>query len=300
MRLQRALLHIAYMMRHVRHGRRPALRLFIKCVVPFGRKPMNRLHVCSVNAQGAHTSSAFTQTLMRMNTFAARSLPACVRVPLCMCVCSTRFVCFCENTDLSKTSLGRLFYLVRVCIVRSLYWASCNDDDVDDRRERQRPRQHRSALVATTTATQLNSAFFVGSCFFSVENSFCSCLSSCVVLNFNETMNRAAPRVVFSKMEFFNIYIFFYSVKRRENEKEAHSQNDGFGKNARTIRIECIDEYSIYTLYLPLLRLYSLRHNAYRSNVQLRVGRIRIFLTALSVQRCRFQVTAMSTAIYIC
>lgn len=51
------------------------------------------------------------------HTCACRTHSACFDWVVPLSVWTTRFGCFCENTDLSKTSLGRLFYLVRVCIV---------------------------------------------------------------------------------------------------------------------------------------------------------------------------------------
>lgn len=70
-----------------------------------------------------HTHTPMNRTLMRIHTHTLRR-PAEKWCVTCECMRATRFrlllfVRFDENADLSKTTLGRLFYLVRVCIVHS-------------------------------------------------------------------------------------------------------------------------------------------------------------------------------------
>lgn len=91
----------------------------------------NASYACVENRWIASTCAVSmhkTRTHMRC---AAHTRSECFEWGLPLSVCTTCFGRFCENTDLSKTSLGRLFYLARVCIVYSLYWARC-DDDGDD------------------------------------------------------------------------------------------------------------------------------------------------------------------------
>lgn len=183
-----ALLHIQYCASHVRHARQ-----VIAASQNASYNLVENRWIASTCAVQMHETLAHMHTTLTHteHTLNVRLGAAAVRVH------HTRFGYFCENADLSKTSLGRLFYLVRVCIVHSLQSARWRRPSTEQR--------HRSAFHKDD-----DSAFFVGS--FSEHFSFVFFVVAFV--EFGRTMTLVGP----SWIPKIGIFIVFSSFWRQWNE----------------------------------------------------------------------------------
>lgn len=104
----------------VGHALETSSKCFVKCVVQLCGENRWIASTCATQIhENTHTQALRAHNIRTQRLDCALAAPNDSKRAR-LCVCATRFGYFCENTDLSKTSLGRLFYLVRVCIVCSV------------------------------------------------------------------------------------------------------------------------------------------------------------------------------------